>query len=522
MLRAVATAALIALWSVSEVHAGMDVTPDPLSDGGPYTELVEGIYWTYLISDGHAIVGGSTWESPAVARDTVGAIRIPSILGGRPTTYITWEAFACCKNLTSVKIPDSIEEIGNAVFYQCSGLSEMAMPPTIKEIGASAFCDCSSLETVVFHEGLRYIGDQAFCGCKKLQNVKIPSSVIQVCAGAFQYCKALAKVDIQEGVRVLSDGAFRFCPKLTSVTIPSTIQGCSGSAFAGCENLMAILTPQANPNYTSINGVLYDKSVTKLVAVPCGLKLDKMELREGIKSIGYYAFNYHKTLSTIIIPEGVEVIERCAFQHCEGLTDIIIPSSLTRIDYSAFDACPKLRSIRIPKGVSSIGNHAIRNTAALKTVFVDEGDTEHVVALLKASDFDTDAVAFVEIPPVAASGMWTSDYYEFFSRKFDADISKALQMKSGKHDSAGNAMYVWQDFVAGTNPTDEKDVFRTEVKFVDGRVSIGYSPMLDEAQSRLRKYTTWGKKCLMDDKWTAIPEGHESEYNFFQVTVVMK
>ena len=95
-------------------------------------------------------------------------------------------------------------------------------------------------------------------------------------------------------------------------------------------------------------------------------------------------------------------------------------------------------------------------------------------------------------------------------------------MKTGKKDGAGNEMFVCQDYVAGTDPTNEKDVFTASITIVDGKVTISYSPELDDARKAMRKYTTWGKTSLMDADWTEVQEGRESEYNFFKVSVEMR
>ena len=53
-------------------------------------------------------------------------------------------------------------------------------------------------------------------------------------------------------------------------------------------------------------------------------------------------------------------------------------------------------------------------------------------------------------------------------------------------------------------------------------MKVSCSPELDDARKALRKYTTWGKKSLLDTNWTEVPEGREAEYNFFRVTVEMR
>jgi len=97
--------------------------------------------------------------------------------------------------------------------------------------------------------------------------------------------------------------------------------------------------------------------------------------------------------------------------------------------------------------------------------------------------------------------------------------------KTGKKDGAGNDMLVWQDYVAGTDPTDEDDKFTASITFVDGEPVISYTPELTAEQKALRTYKTFGKMRLQDAVWTDITafDGEAKKpYNFFKVTVEMK
>jgi len=122
---------------------------------------------------------------------------------------------------------------------------------------------------------------------------------------------------------------------------------------------------------------------------------------------------------------------------------------------------------------------------------------------------------------VSVPATWMVNYPGYVT-KFGADFTKSLMKPTGKRDGAGNAMCVWQDYVAGTDPTDEDDVFTASVTMVDGQPVISYSPELNDAEKALRSYKIWGKKSLLDEKWVEVPEGHEADYNFFKVTVEMR
>jgi len=112
--------------------------------------------------------------------------------------------------------------------------------------------------------------------------------------------------------------------------------------------------------------------------------------------------------------------------------------------------------------------------------------------------------------------------YPMFATKFGTDFTKSLMKPTGKRDGAGHTMCVWQDYVAGTDPTDVDDVFTASVTMVDGQPVISYTPELNDAEKALRVYKTWGKVRLQDAEWSEVPSGHEGDYNFFKVTVEMK
>ena len=77
--------------------------------------------------------------------------------------------------------------------------------------------------------------------------------------------------------------------------------------------------------------------------------------------------------------------------------------------------------------------------------------------------------------------------------------------------------------VDGANTEGAKhDVFTASITIVDGEVKVSCSPELDDARKALRKYTTWGKKSLLDAGWTEVEPGRTADYNFFKVMVEMR
>ncbi len=86
-------------------------------------------------------------------------------------------------------------------------------------------------------------------------------------------------------------------------------------------------------------------------------------VQEGVKSIGYYAFDDCTGLKNVTIPKSVTHIKRNAFEGCTGLTGIAIPDGVAEIESDVFANCTGLASVTISDSVKKIGEDAFANTA---------------------------------------------------------------------------------------------------------------------------------------------------------------
>ena len=110
-----------------------------------------------------------------------------------------------------------------------------------------------------------------------------------------------------------------------------------------------------------------------------------------------------------------------------------------------------------------------------------------------------------------------------FVEKFGSDLSAALLKPTGKKNAVGEDMYIWQDYVAGTDPTDPKSQFTAKIEMVDGEPVVVWSPKLSEAEAAKRVYTTYGKKTLeAAEPWTPVETPAQGGWRFFKVGVEMR
>ena len=161
--------------------------------------------------------------------------------------------------------------------------------------------------------------------------------------------------------------AFSNCSSLTSITIPNSVTIIRDNAFVSCSGLTSFSVAGDNSNYSSKEGVLFNKQQTTLIQYPTR-KQGEYIIPNSVTTIVDYAFYGCSGLTSLTIPNSITSIVDYAFAGCSSLTSITIPNSVTSIGNEAFAGCSSLSSVTIPNSVTSIGESVFSNCSSLTAV----------------------------------------------------------------------------------------------------------------------------------------------------------
>ena len=335
------------------------------------------------------------------------AITIPSTHMGKPVTGIGDSAFEGCGKLTSVVIPDSVTSIGFSAFKGCNALTSITLPFAGNTasgtsnthfgyiFGASTSADHgayvpSSLKTVVLTSASS-IDALAFEGCTGLTSVVIPDSVTSIGSSAFKDCNGLTSITLPFvgntadgttnthfgyifGASASADHANLVPPSLKTVVLTSA-SSIGDYAFNVCKNLTSIVLPDTLTSI-GLRAFLECNSLTEIsVHESNAFYCSENGILFSKDQTNLVCYPIGKAEKTYTIPDGVTVIGSEAFAYCKNLTDIVIPDSVTSIGSCAFFKCNGLTNITIPNSVTDIGGSAFERCSALKSVTLGSGVT---------------------------------------------------------------------------------------------------------------------------------------------------
>lgn len=360
--------------------------------------------YTYTVENNKTTITGFSAEPS-------GAITVPATLGGSPVTEIGRSAFKDragitsitfaapasltrigptafqgCTGLQTITLPSGISAVAPGVFEGCTSLTSVSFPSGVTTIGDSAFADCRSLINLSLPAALTSLGDSAFSNCRSLASLTIPSGVTSIPGQLFQECRTLSSITLPAGIGTIGYAAFKNCVSLTSFSLPTSVTSVAREAFRGCRALVTFnisaalafmgdrsfdgcstlgtfIVDPANAAFSSLNGVLFNKTQTTLLLCPAALA-GSYTPPGTVTAFAKAALAHCASLTKVIIPSSVTAINEDALYYTTGLTEITIPESVTSIGPWAL-AGSSLKGVTIPASVTNVGNDAFHYSRQL-------------------------------------------------------------------------------------------------------------------------------------------------------------
>lgn len=273
-------------------------------------------------------------------------------------------AFRNNSNLIRIKLSPKTKQIGEYAFAACKFLEEIVLPDSLNEIAPYTFCDCYRLSQITMPNQLKKIGKKSLENTK-IRNIKFPPSLSAIDSFAFYKCTYLTYISLPPQLSTIKYNAFDNCNKLSLINNQSQLNVQIGTEHNGkvafyAKNIITSDETQfkeigdylfkINEDSTEINLIRYIGN-DSIINLPQSF----FERKYKIESNAFFANN---TIREVNFSEGVTEIGHSAFYGCENLAFISFSDSLKKIDKKAFSNCKKLHKLILPKNIEEIGDSA--------------------------------------------------------------------------------------------------------------------------------------------------------------------
>ena len=344
-----------------------------------------------------------------------GCRSLKSITIPNSVTSIGYSAFDDCSSLTSVTIGSGVTSIGNSAFKGCTGLTSLTIPSSVTSIGSSSFSGCSGLLSVTIGNNVTSIGECAFENCSNLPSITLSNSVTSIGKNTFYNCSNLKDIFVPCGELDRfkkmdgADSRMKYVPSSYTLAGKSATNGyVSIPSYSSCDESITI-TARPNRGFRFVKwsdgntdnprtvylteDQTFEANFDYALTGKCGKDslliwtLDTATMSLTISGNGALSENYTygSFIESITIGDDVTTIGDWAFESCRSLTSVTLPNSVTSIGRYAFWDCRSLTSITIPNSVTSIGSQAFYGCSSLEDIFVPCGELERFTQMFNDS-----------------------------------------------------------------------------------------------------------------------------------------
>ena len=274
-------------------------------------------------------------------------------------TTIGSSAFEYCSRLTKIALPTNLSSLGNNAFRLCTGVTSVTLSNTCKTIPSSAFAH-TQISSITIPDAVEEIGDYAFYNCRKLTKVNFGtnSNLTRIHYEAFYDCAALPSFTCPAALQYIDGYAFYNCVALGSITFNAALRGISYNAFMYCRSLKEVDFP-AGLEYIDSNSF---NGCTSLETVKTN----------GLQTIGNSSFKDCTALKSVYFGDGLKRINNEAFYNTPNLTNFYdAPQRQIYLEDRCLDASGWFS--KQPEGVVYFGANSLAVKGGVKNAVIKAG-----------------------------------------------------------------------------------------------------------------------------------------------------
>ena len=303
--------------------------------------------------------------------------------------------FSGCTLLTQAQLPTTLTTLPARTFSRCHALqhTNLAELSALKTIEQGAFAGCRSLAQLKLPESVTTMEEMACDGMSSLPEIELPKALVSIGDYAFRGCSALTTLTLPERLTHLGLSPFYGCSSLRRVTLSRSLKNISDSfVFDRCTALESIEIPSQNTFYSSVDGVLYNRTKTQIVAWPSAL-----------------SHSVHP-----ILPSSSSPLAKGALMDCELDEQMWLPARMITLPYDALTRTSGMKGIAAEQGsqLNTIGARAISNSKDLEVIDLPSTLRQLGEAAFQGSLAVSDVIIKSSSPPNVHITSFDEDVYQ--------------------------------------------------------------------------------------------------------------
>ena len=319
--------------------------------------------------------------------ETTGELKISGT--GRMADYKYTESpwyYTCGNKITSIIVEDGVTYIGNHSFWELKNVTSVELADSIEEIGKYSLSG-TRIKSITLPANLKIIREGAFADTS-ITEITIPNGVVRMDNGVFESCSRLETVDLPDTLIYLDDEMFISCDKLKAISLPKSLE------YVGTDLIWSSSITDVNVYFGSVADKMdfYDSDHERYATKHyldnphwnCGEQgnnvVAELDMNTGVLTLTgkgkttNYSWNnvpwesYRDLITSVEVSDGITSIGKYFFYNCDNIANVKLPNTLEFLGESAFEGISSLKEIELPSSLTGMGVDVFKSTGLQKVI----------------------------------------------------------------------------------------------------------------------------------------------------------